>query len=127
MQTLKNSLGIVLILLIVGCSSSTPNVPTIEPSAPPVVEVKQNKVEEAKKVLVNSTRCVHKYDDSLNFEYSGQIKGYIHSMFGKMIRLFEVTTIDGEKRVLNGDELANYNCKKVQRVINISTTLTYKD
>lgn len=83
---------LVLSLLIVGCVSTV--------DSPPI---KSSSVE---------ITCIHKYDQTLRFTYSGQVIAHQKIMFGETIFIYEFTQLDGTKKRLVKTEFMNYICLK---------------
>ena len=82
-----------LIVALVGCASGN------KPSDAPQSEIDG--------VMV----CVHKYDPTLGFKFKEtDVKVYEQEMFGNVIRIYEILTIDGQTIHLNDAQKYNFNC-----------------
>ena len=84
-----------LVLVLVGCASGNN-----QPSTPSQPEIESN-------VMV----CVHKYDANLNFRFrEDNVRVYEQEMFGNVVRIYEIFTIDGQTIHLNDAQRYNSNC-----------------
>ena len=84
-----------LVLVLVGCASGNN-----QPSTPTQPEIESN-------VMV----CVHKYDRNLNFRFrEDNVRVYEQEMFGNVVRIYEIFTIDGQTIHLNDAQRYNFNC-----------------
>jgi len=58
--------------------------------------------------------CIHKYDSTLNFKYTGEAVVYKQELFGEVLYIFEYNTITGDTLHISNYDMVNYDCSKVK-------------
>lgn len=105
MRTMTKTGAVAALCFILAACEANPVVPERQPTPTPDIDVSKYE---------NLTHCEHKYDDSLNFHYHGQVESYSEVMFDEWVTTFTYTLIDDTKRHLNGMEVENYICESVE-------------